>query len=873
MDIIFAKTSSHIGTHIETYETKTDFSNYKINITDVKYRIEDESITNKIPMVVDMQLPRFNFEKIEKLKREEELREKLLQSIEDEKRREEIAKELQRKEEEELQRKRADEIRKRKELFRKELEERFQLIDIDEPWALYANLPGASNPILLSPLQWKGGNQVDNLKMILTFFKKFFISDKTKMLIYKSACGGGKSAIMLHAIRGIGRGIIITPFKALQRQYYDDYFKGNKFVMKRDGTRVKVAVILGRGNFPCRWLAEQYEYQQRLIEESKKPENAGNYFDIDDFILNAYQYDSSAANRRLPCTRPLKQIRRGKREVRWVVASQCPYWIPTPLSKQTICQWENKVADEKKDIEEEFYDDIVDEGENISEIKKNATLMGKIKTRLDIIKERLKCSTIKYYDSVGWGEVGVFVRDDVDKDGKSCPPVCPYYEQFYSYIDADAIVMNVAKWHIETMIGRKPLTDIEIFDEGDYFLDGIATEIEFPRSTIDRIIPSDNRIQRMKTNALSIFDTSFKDIKARIEQQRKISENEIDIVDANRYKELFSTIINMLTELLKNLADDERIEEKLVDMNTVLKYIDKASISYVEGKREEAKILKIYIPYPDSILRELFDLSSKNIIIASGTMHTNYVLSTLFGINADNYTVEMLQGRKENPGKLTVAKPRDGLRRVTYYQWQNNPQFREWYDKTLNYILDNLKVKIDQRTERPGEGKILVLTPAKKYANPIRNRPDVYIDFAKNTDEDDISIKINTTLSDYMNKTVADVRKIKDDDINIDGDVLRTNKQIIISTRMTRGADLRDNKCRAVVMTKWPYPNISTGYNQALKKRFGNTTFDKIMSDKAERDAIQYVSRGLRHDQDWCLFGTPDDMAYNQVFRLFSYDK
>lgn len=252
-------------------------------------------------------------------------------------------------------------------------------------------------------------------------------------------------------------------------------------------------------------------------------------------------------------------------------------------------------------------------------------------------------------------------------------------------------------------------------------------------------------------------------------------------------------------------------------------------------------------------------------------MHSNNVLSTLFGINADNYIVEMLQGRGESPGKLTMAKPKDGLARVTYSLWENSPQFKEWYNRTLNYILDNLKVKIDQRTGKPGEGKILVLTPAKKYADPIRNRPDVYVDFAKSNEDDDMTIKIDTTLSDYVNNTLEDVRKVKDGDINLDGDVLRTNKQIILSTRLMRGSDLRDDKCRAVVMTKWPYPDIGAGYNQALKKRFGDAAFDKIMSDKAEREGIQYVSRGLRHDNDWEIFSTPDEKAYNQIFRLFSY--
>lgn len=877
IDVAFARisSSSPVGSHIETYETKTDFSSYKINISKIKYNSNDELIISEIPMIVDMQLPRFNFERIAKLMQEEELRERLRQQALNDKKKEDgitiVEKESQINKDEEFRRKREEEIRKNNELRLKSLREKLESINIDEPWGLYANYPGASSSTLLPPLTWKGGDQVSNLKTMLAFFKKFVVPDKTKIMIYKSFCGSGKSVTVLHVIRGMGRGIIVAPFKSLQRQYFDDYFKGNKFVMKKDGTALKVAVLLGRGNFECKWLAEQYDYQQMLVEESKKPENAGIHIPIDDFILNTYRYDKSTANRRLPCTRPLQLVRSGKKGPRWVTASQCPYWIPTPMSKQTIDQWQKRAINKEKTIEEQFDDDITDGGENIPDIKQNASSVSKTKTMLDVIQERIKCSTIKYYDSVAWGQVGIFIRDEVEKDGSKCPPICQYYQQFYSYIDADVIVMNSAKWHLETRIGRKPLTDVEVFDEGDYWLDSQASEIEFQRSTIDRIVPPDNKMQRMKTRALEIFDLSLKDIKAKIEQQRKTGDGRTNIVDAKTYNGLFNAMTETLAELIKSLEDDERIEEKLVDINTVLRYIDKASISYSEGKRKETKIIKAFIPYPDYILKDLFGLSSKNIIITSGTMHSNNVLSTLFGINADNYIVEMLQGRGESPGKLTMAKPKDGLARVTYSLWENSPQFKEWYNRTLNYILDNLKVKIDQRTGKPGEGKILVLTPAKKYADPIRNRPDVYVDFAKSNEDDDMTIKIDTTLSDYVNNTLEDVRKVKDGDINLDGDVLRTNKQIILSTRLMRGSDLRDDKCRAVVMTKWPYPDIGAGYNQALKKRFGDAAFDKIMSDKAEREGIQYVSRGLRHDNDWEIFSTPDEKAYNQIFRLFSY--
>lgn len=1086
-------------------------------------------------------------------------------------------------------------------------------------WSAYMEVPGADRPILLDPLKWKGGDQVSNLIAMIKFFQEHDIDEKTKILIYKSFCGSGKSLSLLHIPKEMGgRAIFVTPFKNLQRQYYADYFKGNKFVMKKDGTKLKVSVFLGRNNFKCRFLEEQYDFQQKIIEANKKFEQS---MPIDDNILKSYQIDCTAANRYLPCTKMLRSIGSGRREPRHAVAStclhpdteiltpdgikkirdinigdkvfsmniehkcveidividkkknqaeslirfyntgtgcdirttydhimiykrnsetdtiyespaseivqnltgdvvfikphnivhdkdyvdkikignksydmndflallgwyisegwmvrkdivllmnsnqeydlyfgkskirarycyckisQCPtennehfdeianlldkmkirnhfdgywsfvitdsnianaliyyggkkakdkfihkdifdfpkeqlkylfesllkgdgtiiptkesvsyrystisrnltydiiflsnilgyrasrssyigtniiyisnfrgiytgklkidmlnhggdvydieidknhnyfagdngkfvlvhncqYWIPPPIQKKIIDKW----AEGTESNVEESYDMNYDSGVNEQQTKENMKTIDETPSQLDKIKAKIKCSNIEYYDSVGQGEMGIFIRDEKDKDGKPCVDVCPYYKQFYSYVESDVIVFNSAKWNLETMMGRKPKVRIEIIDEGDYWLDSQATTIELTRSTIDKIFPGSNKMKQIKTDTLANFDMAFRKIKSDVDKSKSNGEN---IINTKDYKQLFYAINVFLAEYKKQNEDDDTINQKLLDIITVRQYADVASLSYVEGKRDETKIIKVYIPYPDKLLQTLFKSSSKNLVLTSGTMHSSFVLSNLFGINADNYIVDILNGRKEHPGKLTcIRPPKDNpfkMVKVTYTTWQN-PEFREYYFRLLNYILDQLKMSIDKKTGKPGEAKIIVLTPAKKYAEGILKRHDIFVDFAKsrnNQDDDDIKFAINTNLSDYVDNTLADIRKIKCSDIELNGDVLRTDKQIIVSTRMIRGTDLRDDKCRAIVMAKWPVGDISDGYLQAIKKRFGEKVFWEIVRDKASREAVQYVSRGLRHDSDWSYFSTPDGNAFDQVFRLFSYD-
>jgi Rad3-related DNA helicase len=736
-------------------------------------------------------------------------------------------------------------------------------------WSAYMEVPGTDRPILLSPLSWKNGNQVDNLATMVRFFQEHDTDKKTIVLIYKSQCGSGKSLSLLHVPKEMeGRAIFVTPFKNLQRQYYTDYFKGNKFVMKKDGTRLKVSVFLGRNNFQCRWLEEQYDYQQKIIEANKKFDQS---MPIDDNILRSYQIDCTAANRYLPCTKMLRSIGAGRREPRYAVASACQYWIPPPMPKNIILKW-SEMTD---NTVEESYDINTDSGINEQQTKENMQTVDGASSQLDKIKAKINCSNIEYYESVGKEEMGVFIRDEKDKYGKPCADVCPYYKQFYSYVRSDVIVFNSAKWNLETMMGRKPKVKVEVIDEGDYWLDSQATTIELARSTIDKIFPGSNKMKQIKMDTLANFDMSFKKIKSSVSKSKETGEN---IINTKDYKQLFYAINVFLAEYKKQNEDDDTIDQKLLDIATVRQYADVASLSYVEGKRSDTKIIKVYIPYPDKLLQTLFSSSSKNIVLTSGTMHSNFVLSNLFGINTDNYVVDILIGRKEHPGKLTCIRPqKDGIFqmvKVTYTTWQS-PEFREYYFSVLNYMLDQLKIGIDKKTGKPGDAKIIVLTPAKKYAEGILKRHDIFVDFAKNKnsqDEDDIKVAIDTNLSDYVDNTLVDIRKIKCSDIELDGDVLRTDKQIIVSTRMVRGTDLKDDKCRAIVMTKWPVGDISDGYLQAIKKRFGEKIFWEIVRDKAAREAVQYVSRGLRHDFDWTLFATPDSNAFDQVFRLFSYD-
>ena len=83
---------------------------------------------------------------------------------------------------------------------------------------------------------------------------------------------------------------------------------------------------------------------------------------------------------------------------------------------------------------------------------------------------------------------------------------------------------------------------------------------------------------------------------------------------------------------------------------------------------------------------------------------------------------------------------------------------------------------------------------------------------------------------------------------------------------MKRGIDLKNDEWRVVLWTKYPLANISDGYIMSLFRRFDKNAW-LILNNNADMDTIQGVCRGLRNNEDWCVFSTPDVRVYDVVER------
>ena len=121
--------------------------------------------------------------------------------------------------------------------FLKDETKKLENIFEKEYWSLYEN----DKP--LKPLRFSNGKtQEDIVKEIIELIK----SGK-KIIFLHGVCGTGKSAIALNIARALGKSSIVVPIKSLQKQYEKDYM-GDKYLLKPNGEKLKIAMITGRDN-------------------------------------------------------------------------------------------------------------------------------------------------------------------------------------------------------------------------------------------------------------------------------------------------------------------------------------------------------------------------------------------------------------------------------------------------------------------------------------------------------------------------------------------------------------------------------------------------------------------------------------------------
>ncbi len=594
------------------------------------------------------------------------------------------------------------------------------------------------------------------------------IKEGEKIIFVHGVCGTGKSAIALNLAKEVGKTSIVVPIKNLQAQYKQDY-EERKIVKKKTGEKLKINIITGRKNHKCKFLEENNEAIPRFKFEKNSRLNdifAGKRAEANKMLSK----DKSADNPELPCKIEIKEKNWNKVKEylkqnnrinpndfskisdvkRMSVAPVCPYWSPVLPSK-----YEVKIAEKTREyegLEDNFF---------IQHLRK---------------------------------------------------PGCPYYEQFNSYIDSDVIVFNSLKYKLETLLNRKPKTELEIIDECDEFLDNLSNQKAL---NIDRL--QNSLINHLGKKENQKYVDELFEIIRHIRERGDFKKNIGEIIELKR-----TAAYDILRIFMKNNWIEEVDEDSyLFEVYEIAKEFEGfLNESYCIISDEKNLIFNIVTINLEKRFEEYIK-KNKALVLMSGTIHDKEVLRDVFGIKE----FQVVEAETVNQGEVRIK--RTGLEKdCKYSNFSNGNHSREDYLLAMEKSIENASrptlVHVNAYLDLPSE----------------REKSELGLNFLASRDE--------LREDQFNDKTGEIVKEFKEG-----------KKEILFSTRDSRGVDFPGEQCRSIIFTKYPNPNVKDPFWKILM-RTNPGHYWKFYKDKARRELVQKVYRGVRSREDYVELWSPD---------------
>ena len=609
-----------------------------------------------------------------------------------------------------------------------------------------------------------GKSQADVVKEVVES-----IRSGNKNIFIHGVCGSGKSAIALNIARELGNASIIVPIKNLQRQYEEDYMN-KKFLLKNNKQKLKIAMITGRNNHKCLYLSEN----KKEIIETRKVEKNSTLFNIfskpQETEINK---DESSDSMIIPCKIEIKEKnistlkkyysenpeRKNNKDLdlktmrRFAVAPACPYWSPIMNSEKKI---------------------------------------------------NLDCSK-KNYKSIS-GEHTIYLRK----------PGCSYYEQFLSYANSDVIIFNSEQYILETALGRKPLTEVEIIDECDEFLDSLSVEGTINLNKLSNELfmldSSDAREKKVIDSCLSLIREIL------VDSRKYIDNEEILEVSKTKVGELIKTITH--SDLFYEIRDDESYIEHCFEVaKDFFPILENVFVSFSQDKKKETYV-KLVTVNLEQMLNTITE-KNKAFVFMSGTLHSERVLREIFGIK----DFKIVNAETFNQG--TITKQKTGLERdFSYDNLSKGKVSREEYLKALDKCVEVAK------------------KPCVVHVSAFQDLPSY-------------EEKQKFNLSNLITSTDLIEQQNNDKEGKLVKDFKKGIYPVLFTTRCNRGIDFPYETCNSVVITKFPYPNIQGLFWRILKKNKPAFFWD-FYKDKAHRELLQKIYRSVRAVDDHVFLLSPD---------------
>jgi len=204
----------------------------------------------------------------------------------------------------------------------------------------------------------------------------------------------------------------------------------------------------------------------------------------------------------------------------------------------------------------------------------------------------------------------------------------------------------------------------------------------------------------------------------------------------------------------------------------------------------------------------------------SGTIHSQQVLKDVFGLKK----FKIIEAETKLPG--TLKKHRTGQEfSCKYENFQKGFVTRKKYLLALQSCIQVAKkpclVNVTAFSDLPTENEL------EEYSLDMMTQEKL-----KSSQKDD--------------KTGKQVQEFK-----------QGKHLILYSTKCNRGVDFPGEICNSIIITRYPYPNISSLFWRILKKTKPEYYMELYM-DKAKREFLQRIYRALRSQNDEVYLLSPD---------------
>lgn len=423
----------------------------------------------------------------------------------------------------------------------------------------------------------------------------------------------------------------------------------------------------------------------------------------------------------------------------------------------------------------------------------------------------------KKYEAICGKEFALFQR----KKG------CGYYDQYEAYANADVLIFNSMKYQIESMIGRKPKTDLDIIDECDEFLDSFSSEkrlnLNRLASALSSLMPKDqDKRVAVKDMIHEVNDILFSPLLTdivKIKESSILKIIELALENPNLAEDEEFNYYNTLVEIARSF--ENLLDETYISITKLEKNAGQRGL-FSKGGEDTVIVNLVSI----NLAQKVAELIEQNnvLVMMSGTLHSKKVLKDVFGL--ENFKV--IDAESEMPGK--VHKQRTGLERnCSFANFKSGSVTRNMYLKIMDMCLAN--------AERP----TLV------HVNAFKDLP---------SEEENAKLMLDNLITQERLRELQSRGNVAIEEFaNGESDVLFT-------TRCSRGVDFAGDKCNSVVLTRFPYPNIQGLFWQILKREQPEK-FMEFYMDKARRDLVQKVARGVRFKGDKVSLWSPDSRVIN----------